>query len=291
MVELWEIRRYINLLEQRLGWDVILYDECGLLSITELATLEQTGKWHTNPYCLKIKSNKRLHRKCVRLKQRFVSKVLAGQGVVKSTCFCGVTEYAVPIRYQERLLCIVAATGFCGELPDRICEHLSDRVGLSRQELMELRATALLSCEEEEVKASVSILARLLSQYILEQTKLPALLDDADCEGNEHVLTARRYIAHHFTEPIQTDSVARHCYLSRSHLEHLFCKTLGHGVAEEIRLCRLQYAQELLCTTDYSVRYVSLAVGFSSPDYFATAFKKQFGLSPLQYRKSKSLSR
>ena len=292
MAELKTIQNYIDLLENRLGWDVILYDESGLLSKTELATLAQLGKWHTNSYCLKMKGNKRLRTKCVRLKSGFLNRVQAGNGVVKSTCFCGVTEYVVPIRYREHLIGMVSVTGFCGELPDRIYRHLSERVGLSYEELMELRASALLTGENEgHVFAALEMLGKLLLQYIMEETKIPAMLEDADCEGNEHVLMARRYIAQHFSEPIQTETVAKQCHLSKSHLEHLFCKAMGHGIAEEIRICRLYYAQELLCTTDYSIKYISFIAGFSSSDYFATAFKKHFCQSPLQYRRSKSIGK
>ena len=292
MVGFEELKNYIALLEEQLGWDVIIYDECGLFSATELASLSQMGKWHTNPYCLKIKSNKRLRTKCVRLKRAFVDKALRGNGVVKSTCFCGVTEYVVPIKYRDHLICMVSATGFLGELPDRIYMHLGERLGISYDQLMELRSLSLLETRDERhVHAAVGILAHLLFQYVMESTKIPAMLDDAECEGNEHVLLARRYIAQHFAEPIQTESVAKHCHLSKSHLEHLFCRAIGHGIAEEIRLCRLHYAKELLCTTDDSIRYISYVSGFSSSDYFATSFKRQFGLSPLQYRKNKTVSR
>ena len=290
MVGMEVIRKYIDLLEHQLGWDIIIYDESGLLSMTELAGLTQVGKWHTNAYCLRIKSNKRLRKRCVGLKPDFVRRALEGQGVVGSTCFCGVTEYVAPIRYQGRLICMVAATGFCGDLPERILRHVGERVGLSLDQLMALRKSALdADADGGSVSAALEILASLLLQYITEETRIPALLEDADCEGNEHVFAARQYISQHFSEAIHTDSVAAHCHLSKSHLEHLFCRTIGHGIAQEIRLCRLQYARELLCTTNDSIRYISFISGFSSSDYFATAFKKHFQLSPLQYRRRKSV--
>ena len=280
------IGNYIDLLEHQLGWDIILYDESGLLSGTPIAVLPQLGKWHTNAYCLRIKGNRRLRARCVRLKPNFVDRVRSGKGVVKSTCHCGVTEYAMPITYKGELLCIVAATGFCGDLSERVCRHLSERMEMPLDQLMELRGSALRVGENEgHVVAAMEILSRLLAQYIMEETKIPKLLDDAECDGNAYITLARRYITQHFSDPIQTEAVARHCHLSKSHLEHLFSRTLGHGVAEEIRLCRLQYAKELLCTTDYTVKYIAFLSGFSSSDYFATAFRKQVGVTPLRYRK------
>ena len=286
MTEIERIEHYIDLLEHQLGWDIILYDECGLLSGTALASLPQLGKWHMNAYCLRIKGSRRLRERCVRLKPNFVDRVRNGRGVVKSTCYCGVTEYAMPITYKGELLCIVAATGFCGELQERIVRHLSERLEMTSDQLMELRSSALRGGEQEEhVVAAIEILAQLLTQFIMEETGIPKLLEDAECDGNAYIMLARHYIAQHFSDPIQTEGVARHCHLSKSHLEHLFSRTLGRGVAEEIRLCRMQYAKELLCTTDYTVKYIAFLSGFSSSDYFATAFRKQVGVSPLRYRK------
>lgn len=292
MTELETIKAYMDLLERRLGWDLIIYDECGKLCETALASLSQLGKWHTNPYCLKIKSSKRLRTKCIRLKQNFVDKVLGGKGVVRSTCFCGVSEFVMPIRYGEHLVCMVAATGFLGDLPERIYKNMSSRVGMDAEQFAELRTESLKRLEDEaHVIAAIEILGQLISRYITEHTDIPAMLDDANREDNEHVLMARKYIERHFAEPLCTDSVARHCHLSKSHLEHLFCQSLGHGIAEEIRLCRLNLAKELLCTTDDSVKYISYLCGFSSTDYFATVFKRYFHLSPLQYRKQKRIDR
>jgi len=54
----------------------------------------------------------------------------------------------------------------------------------------------------------------------------------------------------------------------------------GQSPTDFIRTIRLTYAMELLTSRKYSVTDVSEMCGFSSANYFSTAFKKYFGKSP-----------
>lgn len=77
-----------------------------------------------------------------------------------------------------------------------------------------------------------------------------------------------------------TDEFAREMCMSRSNL-HLKMKALtGESTNDFIRRTRLRKASELLKTRRYTVAEVSAMVGYSTPSYFATAFKNFFGHSP-----------
>ena len=49
----------------------------------------------------------------------------------------------------------------------------------------------------------------------------------------------------------------------------------------------MEKAKELLELTTEPVKLVAFRVGYSDPNYFMWTFKKQEGLSPLQYRAKK----
>ena len=280
------MRGYIDILQDQLGLDIIIYDECRLLQNTCISNISAVGKWHTNPYCLKIKENRQLRHRCVALKPNFVDKILSGNGVVKSTCYCGVTEYALPIRMDGHLVCLVSATGFFGALRGSTARLLSRRVGLCCADFVELRKDALLGeFDEAAVIRAIEILGYLLERVLLTHTDIPRRIAAMHRNRNGHVQKATNYISHHFAEQIDATAVAKYCHVNTSYLQHLFSEVLGYGIAEEIRFCRMAYAEELLCTTDSSVRYISYLAGFSSPDYFSTAFKKHFGVSPMEYKK------
>lgn len=58
----------------------------------------------------------------------------------------------------------------------------------------------------------------------------------------------------------------------------------GQSTNEFIQNTRLKYAARILVETDKTVSEVAYEVGFSDPYYFSRAFKKNFGMSPKQWR-------
>ncbi len=85
-----------------------------------------------------------------------------------------------------------------------------------------------------------------------------------------------------------TDEFAREMNMSRSNL-HLKLKAItGESTIDFIRKIRFNEAAKLLKDGRYTVAEVSTMVGFNTPSYFATSFKKYFGCLPTEYiKKSK----
>lgn len=82
-----------------------------------------------------------------------------------------------------------------------------------------------------------------------------------------------------------TDAFAREMNMSRSNL-HLKLKAItGESTIDFIRKIRFNEACKLLQDGRYSVAEVSTKVGFNTPSYFATSFKKYFGYLPTEYAK------
>lgn len=85
-----------------------------------------------------------------------------------------------------------------------------------------------------------------------------------------------------------TDEFAREMNMSRYNL-HLKLKAItGESTIDFIRKIRFNEAAKLLKDGRYTVAEVSTMVGFNTPSYFATSFKKYFGCLPTEYiKKSK----
>lgn len=82
-----------------------------------------------------------------------------------------------------------------------------------------------------------------------------------------------------------TDEFAREMNMSRSNL-HLKLKAItGESTIDFIRKVRFNEAAKLLKDGRYTVAEVSTMVGFNTPSYFATSFKKYFGCLPTEYIK------
>lgn len=83
-----------------------------------------------------------------------------------------------------------------------------------------------------------------------------------------------------------TDEFAREMCMSRSNL-HLKMKALtGESTNEFIRKIRFNHACRLLKEGRYTVAEISTMVGYNTPSYFTTSFKKYFGCLPSEYGKN-----
>jgi two-component system response regulator YesN len=98
------------------------------------------------------------------------------------------------------------------------------------------------------------------------------------------------YVNTHFTDPEFTRTqVADHFGISVYALSRLVKDSLGIGLKEYATARRVELARQLLLTTQDSIVAISVAVGFSSPDYFSKVFKGYFNISPSQVRDREAL--
>ena len=60
----------------------------------------------------------------------------------------------------------------------------------------------------------------------------------------------------------------------------------GKTLISYLQSKKLEHAKNLLLTTDYTVLYISSLLNYDSLSYFIRIFKKEYGLTPFQYRKN-----
>ena len=77
--------------------------------------------------------------------------------------------------------------------------------------------------------------------------------------------------------------------VSETSLKNYFRGVFGQNISIYLREVRMKKAAELLITTKLSVAEVAEQVGYVNQSKFAAVFKKQFSLSPLEYRRSSKL--
>ena len=89
---------------------------------------------------------------------------------------------------------------------------------------------------------------------------------------------------------ITVDNLVRHSNRSKSSLSSLFKAEMGMTITEYITQQRISHAKTLLHFSDKSLSEISEFLNFSSQSYFQNVFKKQVGVTPLEYRKQKNSS-
>lgn len=103
--------------------------------------------------------------------------------------------------------------------------------------------------------------------------------------SDDIIQNAIRFIQQNTNRHITAADVAKHAGFSRSYFSSYFKKSLGFSIGEFITRCRLEEARYLLRYTSKPLSVISSYLCFSSQSHFQTAFKKQFEITPLQYRR------
>ncbi len=79
------------------------------------------------------------------------------------------------------------------------------------------------------------------------------------------------------------EDFAREMGMSKTFLNNKLQALTGQSTNEFVRTVRLNRAAKLLLTDAYNISEIGYMVGFSSPKYFSTSFKKYFNMTPKEY--------
>lgn len=106
----------------------------------------------------------------------------------------------------------------------------------------------------------------------------------------ELIEIAVKYIHNNFERDISLGDVAKYVFLSPSYFTRAFKDEVGLSPINYLLKLRVERAKELLEDTDHKISDIALSVGFSNQQRFNEIFKKYSRMTPLQYRKSISIS-
>lgn len=96
---------------------------------------------------------------------------------------------------------------------------------------------------------------------------------------------AKDYIHSNYSEDDLTiQKLADHLHISPSYLSLIFKKDAGVTFLKYLVNIRLNAAKELLSTTDMKTMEIAERIGYPDVNYFSYFFKKNYGISPREYR-------
>ena len=122
---------------------------------------------------------------------------------------------------------------------------------------------------------------------VLRNDPLMLIIEKPKQNLNLECVKVKNYLDTHYADNITLDHLSDISYMNKYNLVHTFTKQIGTSPIAYVINKRIEESKNLLSTTNYSIRDISLIVGFSNSSYFSQMFKKETGFSPKSYRTQK----
>lgn len=103
-------------------------------------------------------------------------------------------------------------------------------------------------------------------------------------EIDERLRKVIAYVKNNVANETNVETLADMACITKSHLERLFREKLGTSPLQYIIRTKIQCAQRLLMTTNYSINVIAHEVGFTDTSYFIRLFRQKIGFTPQDYR-------
>ncbi len=196
-------------------------------------------------------------------------------------CHAGLIDIASPIIFNEKIIgFIISGQILIKEKADLSLSetlNLTEKYNLNQSELTE--AYKKIPVFSQKQLESIIFLANLMVSYILTENIV---------KFDETSLTFKisEYINKNFLKDINISDICREIHISKSTLYREFEESFNCTIYKYIRLRRLEFACNLLKNTDIPVSEIAISSGFKNAYIFCNNFKKEYGCTPLKYRKN-----
>lgn len=94
------------------------------------------------------------------------------------------------------------------------------------------------------------------------------------------------YISENIASDVSADRISAEIGISSSYLCRLFKRRTTMTLTRYVTEQRLALARSMLLQTDRTMLDIAMSCGFGSPSYFCRIFRENYGITPLEYRKS-----
>jgi len=167
------------------------------------------------------------------------------------------------------------------DMPLRIDARYGRELSRIMQELLRAESPAPLEALNRSVRRR-ELMWRVL-RFVCDVSKFkPDALDRVNAGRRLAPLLA--FLNSHFAHPISVSEMAELVNMSISRFFAYFKSKMGCSPMEYAKRIRLNEAASQFSLTDRLVKEVAAHTGFAGPFHLSREFKRQFGLSPKQYR-------
>lgn len=121
---------------------------------------------------------------------------------------------------------------------------------------------------------------------VLSFTSLVKDTQIASLSENPLIQDALSYIHDHISESISAEDIASHIGISRGYLSSLFNREMKMKISDYVNRAKIDVAKSLLSETNSDIVDIANYLSFSSQSHFHNIFRKESGMTPLNYRRT-----
>jgi AraC-like DNA-binding protein len=195
----------------------------------------------------------------------------------------------LPVDKPCRLIIAISGLNFLGDFFKKVTSYYPLNPFIPTDQLHDNVRYAMLELEKERNGGYDLNTCRAFLQLILSRI-LPSLhlakYKDIENYDLTHMIVS--YVAEHFQEALTLTELANHLGVSKYYLSRVFSTKLNTSFNKYLNQIRLNYAQTLIQSTNYTLTQISIDAGFESQRTFNRVFKENYHITPREYRNSKT---
>lgn len=170
-----------------------------------------------------------------------------------------------------------------------IMESDSVQVYRNREKLCGLFKECYGNRNENEISSVLSVTAEILRLPEI-QTSVAARIDSSRKAKNiDRLLKLEDIINTRFYTNFSNKEIADSLFISERQLSRIVYENYSTSLRSLFIKKRLEVATELILTTSESIEKIVNAVGFKNKNSFNREFKRQYGVTPTEYRRNAEL--
>ncbi len=231
-----------------------------------------------------------------------------GEGYIFS-CPAGLVRYVVPVLKNGRNICSIVAGPVAMDYPeisvvDGVIKGYSLSIDIRQKLYAALSAIPIV--EPVRIQHLCKLLFALADDLvkISDNVILPGRKDDTDEISPDAIIPddltesvvaipivqkAAGYIDEHYQESIRLEDVAAYVGLNPSYFSSIFKRELKISFSNYLTQKRIEEACNLLQASNHSLSDIAAEAGFENQSYFSQSFRKHTGMSPKEYRRTRSV--
>ena len=260
---------------------ISILDTSGILT-SPSRKLEFKNLIHSKEFCNIAKSTKKGYAFCLYCKKLANTKAIISKKAFCGHCLYGICEASVPVIIGERVAAIVYVGNAIVDIDhtkiriEKTCHYTH----VDKQKLYE----QIEACEHIDHINELLGISEIVCDYI----KMLYQTEPKESSQLHWLVSALKQHADQtycFNPTLKELSVIYH--KNEKYIGRLFKNEMYASFHEYCLLLKLQKAEALLLKTTDKIINIALECGFENISYFNRTFKKQYGVSPMEYRVSK----